>query len=731
MPTIQFETGQKVQFDGNPTPQDVEEVANKLGINKSQAPEEKFGSGLPGAKQMTGQEFINQPKAYQIAQAFVHTIPQDITAIPKTIAQAGLELGSSALQGLGQIGVGVGNALGMKGGLVANQDFTVPGLQKTRTIQNQAQDVLNAPPTQSGPIENAIFTPKAQQYLNSNQEFSPRAFTGPILKALSDAAVTTGALNDVKNIGAKVLGDYNFTTGEATPGLVQKIPGAVKNVVGNIQEGGQDILKKNAMDIWEKPTTIPKASYRKPTEIYNNALDNENNITERLINNKILPSENITGKNWDTLTTAENIRTDNGLASRNMLRPLLEKASPGVPYVPTEDILNEVKNNIANDQFILPEDKVTLLNRLDSKIAPALDTKYPDGFSMVNLHDEKILRDMNAGYKWNGTLDDNLTATLNKKIADVARNTLEDVAPKSIPVEAFNQELQKNYQMADYLESLHGKAVPTGVLSKVANMGGKIAGLATAQHLGGGVLMDVAGYHIGGMVENILAGMPGEVRDSLLNSLEQTNPEAFQAVSDALGQVTQEQASRLALPAPGSTAQGPIQLPQPGVLQGQENLRQIDYPQSQGEFNDAVNILKSKYPNKPITTAEIPISFFDKVPDVNSESELTPYINEIQSGQKFPIVAEYKNGTYRIIDGEHRYLAYQRLGVNTIPTITQNSPTAEQIIEGTEGFKPGMRLKFDTALINKDAKQIKKLLPQIPKEYAQRFADAINKILKR
>lgn len=35
MATITFENGTKVKFNGNPTPQDVEEVANKLGLNKS------------------------------------------------------------------------------------------------------------------------------------------------------------------------------------------------------------------------------------------------------------------------------------------------------------------------------------------------------------------------------------------------------------------------------------------------------------------------------------------------------------------------------------------------------------------------------------------------------------------------------------------------------------------------------------------------------------------------
>lgn len=38
MATIQFENGMRVNFDGNPTPQDIEEVAKKLGINKTPAP---------------------------------------------------------------------------------------------------------------------------------------------------------------------------------------------------------------------------------------------------------------------------------------------------------------------------------------------------------------------------------------------------------------------------------------------------------------------------------------------------------------------------------------------------------------------------------------------------------------------------------------------------------------------------------------------------------------------
>lgn len=47
MATIQFATGQKVNFNGTPTPQDVEEVANHLGINKSSDTQSNPSSQVP------------------------------------------------------------------------------------------------------------------------------------------------------------------------------------------------------------------------------------------------------------------------------------------------------------------------------------------------------------------------------------------------------------------------------------------------------------------------------------------------------------------------------------------------------------------------------------------------------------------------------------------------------------------------------------------------------------
>lgn len=53
----------------------------------------------------------------------------------------------------------------------------------------------------------------------------------------------------------------------------------------------------------------------------------------------------------------------------------------------------------------------------------------------------------------------------------------------------------------------------------------------------------------------------------------------------------------------------------------------------------------------------------------------------------------------------------------------------EQIIESKEGWKPGTRVIFDEAMNNGDAATVKKMLPDVPKEYVQRFAENITKLI--
>lgn len=99
MATIEFENGMKVQFEGNPTPQDVEEVAQQIGIN-TQAPKKegvRFGKALPAAGSVLG------GVAGGIVGGLV-TSPT-ILGIPAGVAAGGVigaGLGASAGEGLRQ-----------------------------------------------------------------------------------------------------------------------------------------------------------------------------------------------------------------------------------------------------------------------------------------------------------------------------------------------------------------------------------------------------------------------------------------------------------------------------------------------------------------------------------------------------------------------------------------------------------------------------------------------------
>lgn len=62
--------------------------------------------------------------------------------------------------------------------------------------------------------------------------------------------------------------------------------------------------------------------------------------------------------------------------------------------------------------------------------------------------------------------------------------------------------------------------------------------------------------------------------------------------------------------------------------------------------------------------------------------------------------------------------------------VAQPKPgSVEQIIETKLGFKPGNKVRFDTALAKKDAATIRQMLPEVPKEYQTRFAKEIAAIV--
>lgn len=326
------------------------------------------------------------------------------------------------------------------------------------------------------------------------------------------------------------------TAGDAfwAMGLAEAEPFA-KAAVKGVKSIGESITgatEKGILDAWKAPTVTARG-FKQATKIYENAASSGNDISKTLMENKLNPSDHINGKNYSTSETADQIRQDAGSMSRDALRPALAKADVSVPRTPVNDVIQEAIKKTESSRFLTSEEKIAQTKKLEETYT-ALQDRFPDGMSLTEMHDEKILRDSKAKYSPVGDIATNAEATKNKTLADSFREIVENKAPKEIPVKDFNKELTKQYQAADYLDALHGKPAPKNMLTKVAGGVAKLVGAGVGETLGGGIISGLAGYKLGGMVENLIMKLPNPLKSSFLENLKVANPEAFTKVQDYL-----------------------------------------------------------------------------------------------------------------------------------------------------------------------------------------------------
>jgi len=381
-----------------------------------------------------------------------------------------------------------------------------------------AQDIVNRFPGLSDALINAgqaTATAGAQAGNISGTILGAEGVAGAGDKALSAAGdAVKGTANEASNIASDVK--------NSSP-------------VQSIKDKATQMAQNAEADAWKRPST-KATGYNKAADIYKNAEAQGNDISQKLANSGVKISDHVettsTGRKvFDTSDTADKIRADAMKTSNEMLRPALEKAdaSGEVPKTPVKDLINEAKNNIQNDKSVPEENKQALISKIN-RAQQALQSAHPDGLSLTDLHNEKIVRDLNSKYSPVGDIGTNMEAVKNKAIGDAARGMVEDKAPEGIPVKEFNKALSEQHQMANYLDALHGKSVPQSLLSKVSKWTAKVAGAGVGGSLGGGVMGDLAGYHLGGVVESMLENIPAKVRGSLLDNLKESNPEAFDKV---------------------------------------------------------------------------------------------------------------------------------------------------------------------------------------------------------
>lgn len=342
------------------------------------------------------------------------------------------------------------------------------------------------------------------------------------------------------NIAALMGGDEaapgQITKQDVTQGIKTGVEG-VKNTASDVVQGAKDSAGQHYIDsakeAWAKPTTVSKASYGKATDIFNNAASNGHDISDTLVKNGVKLSDNVEGGQFSTDSTADKIRSDAGKMSNETLRPALEIANKTVPKTPVKDIIDKTIADIKNSTGVTPGDKLTQIAKAKAE-GDALTAEHPDGMSLSDMHDKKITYASNGKYSPIGDVNVNNSAAVNRSFGRTLADQVESKSPSGIPVHEFNSELQKQYQVADYLDALNNKKVPTSLVSKITNTAGKVAGASVGASLGGGVLGGVGGYHIGGMVESMLENMPNPIKNYFLKNMETTNPEAFTKIQEYL-----------------------------------------------------------------------------------------------------------------------------------------------------------------------------------------------------
>ena len=406
----------------------------------------------------------------------------------------------------------------------------------------------------------------AQNYLMQNPKFAQFAKENPdVLPDFNNALSVVAAAFGEKKLGEKTasgkpgIADAPLSEAGATMGENLANTGkAVTEIPNKIGKGLEDKYVKQEVSFWEKPSTIPKASYNKATDVFNNATENGHNAAETIVKNKITSAENVTDGNFDTSASQDKLIKNAGELSYKGLRPSLERADFSTPPTPVIDVINATITDIENSKGITPGNRAKQIEAVKTEGKALADT-YPDGMKLTNMHDTKIDYASNGRYSPVNDPAVNNSAAVNRAFGRTLAKLVETKAPADIPVHEFNYELQKQYQAADYLGALDGKKVPRSMLAKIAHAAAKATGAAAGSAMGGGFFGAGAGYYLGGMLESMLEGMSNPVKQHFLKNLETTDPAAFKAVSDYMAKSNASAETITKLPAP-SGIENPIPL---------------------------------------------------------------------------------------------------------------------------------------------------------------------------
>lgn len=489
--------------------------------------------------------------------------PKDTSDVVKDIGRgvqtvalgAGAPLASGAAFGFGGALENQGSNILSKEGITDALVSTLVGMGAGKALDLVGKPLLNAAGKVIGTITPQVLKDVATKGSSAVENFMAHHEIVP--------AGVKPAINAIPKVAETFDTEANKLfkgTGTAVKSAVQgQYPGLTKDNLAKHYENVE-------VDRLLEPTKTPGATFRNAAEVANDAKKRGIDLKKLAADNKIYASDHITEGKFATQDTVNALRDEAMSGGKEILRPALQAAEPGVQKVPMSEIRAEIMSrlNEVPDAKLSPEQKLKFARNIakeyaDNSIAAA---SHPGGYSLTNLYDSKLQTGSNL-YKSPKTggvqsISDSLTAQQKQIESQVFGDLLKKSAPTELGLDKYFKAQEGRFMLADYLESLNTRKAPQTLFQRGVRKAAQLGGATTGASVAGPFGM-FSGYQFGGIVADTFANASNPVKVAYLKSIGKSEPEIYQIMKDFVKKSELDKLLRPKLEASTTIFQGPTQ----------------------------------------------------------------------------------------------------------------------------------------------------------------------------
>ena len=628
MATITFENGKKVNFEGNPTPEDIDFVAKQIGITPSEKTgvEPTFKASIGGAETIVpnvAKTFGNIPSSaarilemsivdparkIQESEKLVGDIYKDRGAIQgtKDIAGGFVDTLSSIGKAPGQFLVNQRDKNDVLKALKPKQEEAIKQrddlVRKIQEAKAQGKDFSNLQKALKYTLEDIAsmdsqIGSKEDRFNKEIEDYTSVA-KFPIEKPLEVPLTIYGGKK--LTTGTDIISDISRPVTNLATNVTQKSKNAIADYAVSRRPQAINDLEQTYSDLMSGTTSGKKkiAKIETKTEALNRAGTEGRTPQRTLAEEGIIP--NRSGTKLDTFDQANQYR-EKIKPFREANREALKETELGT--MPRElDDLERQAIEYARTPDNINSGRASKMEREIKAEFEILRQEYPNGKIPLSVVDDIKSARWDNVFKNKSLVEaDALRKDSEYAIAKALQKDIENTARKAgnIEVAQLNREIGDRLAASKFLEELNGKTIKGGRLLKFVTTG-------IGASFGSGLVGKLAGALGGNIVgELIIANnVSNPIKRIILRNLERTDPKAYTKTIEWLRRQKLDRETRLLLPAPSYIPLGGKTSPvyKTEALQAQKNP--VSMNPKTGRFQTTYNS-QSKSPTNQQTKPAI------------------------------------------------------------------------------------------------------------------------------